>query len=1366
MEKQILESDALKANIEQTKNIPVIIPDEHVWFISLSENYTGIHNRTKDFLREFNHPFSNRPEIVNMLMNFAITDFRIYENCPESERAYKVILQVFNKLLQEQLPNENAKHLIYTYLLFFSKNYNSLVQYDAVVKEYLQILEDNLEKNRFNYISNMGNFRKNLQKGVENPKWEKEIFNFMMKLVRENLNYWESTTNIEQWYENNKFKFSQDYFSVIENMGKPFYTVQYEQLEQCKSWNDLIKMAFSLSDIIDAFRKEIDTFKTISEQFSYLFYLLHLPGTVYHREYLIIELNRIIRRFRTELNEQDAIIAMDELFDQFQSLKATHINLILDSILALGKEIISTENKTLIHHFENLTIKFGFETPGVAYLTNDWELKVNPAHIKNVRVWLELIEFDPEMMSRLLSALIINLRIGGIFVFDTDFFQKDITQLLNSKISPKYKQIKQLSRIFPVYFNEIGAEGKLRDVSTRIDELCHRQDKLIHFLRKQIHTEGNNSHINITLDVIKFWYDLKKTNLRAILPPNVYELVNPHGEFVIGVHEVIHKFCQVGQCTLEQLLDKEKNEIADIAKNVNHNATIDITRVTLIVELYQLLKEKYIFETKNIIEIIRRFNFFNQEDIQNLDNKLTNHDNIGALKQIYAFMRTLNDIIFDPKESEGWENIYYKRHIAFGIPSMYGYYKEAKFDALGMTFRLERVASVIINEIIADLNTDYFTLNTLNGIFEVVQLLRDGLSLDGIYDQGFDSNIKMLQYSLTSGSFTIRQYINIFQFMEGSVKEITHKYFIRPYEQLLHIIVPMLVSEEERKDSNQLNKIILQKSEFFYRDLISSAFIVQSLDNFFGQILSNLRKQINDLSDSEIQNLMSYDKGLVFSPLYERTPTLDNQVFLGSKAYYLKQLYLNKFPVPHGFVITTEVYRRLNAILKIPALSAEIDSVIKENISNLEALSGLEYGNPDKPLLLSVRSGAAISMPGAMNTFLNVGLNDEITEELSHRDNFAWTSWDCYRRLLQTWGMSFGLERNDFDKIIIDYKKKYKVNQKIEFTPAMMKEIAFAYKQFLIDHNVEFETDPFLQLRKAIIAVFNSWYTERATVYRSHMKIADEWGTAVIIQQMIFGNIHRESGSGVLFTRDPQENDSKINLTGDFSFLSQGEDIVAGLINTLPISEKQRIRYYANAPFSLESAYPDIYHKLKDLAKEMLEEHSFGHQEIEFTFETSKAEDLYILQTRNMTIVKQDAVEVFAAPEDDMERVGSGIGIGNKVLNGLIVFDLEDVARLKQNLPLENAVLVRPDTVPDDIEIIFECEGLLTGRGGSTSHAAVTAATLGKTCVVNCQDMLVYENEKKCIINGKAFFLYDKIAIDGNNGIIYKGHYPIKLQEI
>lgn len=1361
----MIKSQALEANLSRTQNIPYTIPDHHQWFMSLSDNYWGIHKRITDFFNEYHHPFSNRTEIVNQLVSVTISDFWLYKELPEEskEKSLQIIFDIYKELLQKQLADDLCKQLIYTFLDFFNNSYET-IENTHFANDFIQILVDNFECNRFSYLYNVGHFKKKLRKAVENEQCKEKAFDFMKQLLKSNVQFWEESTQIETWYEKNKEKMSKDYSEALKPLGKALYTDYYTGIDEAKDFDALSQYAFTFADIIEAYKKEIDIFDKASEQFCYIFYLLHLPGVKYHREYLLIELNKVIKKISNELDEEQCIASMNELFDQFNDFKENHINLILDSILTLGKEIINTKNNTLIHYLEKKIIDFGFVTPGITYMTNDWELKVNPCHVKNIRVWLDLIEHDPETMQRLLAALIINLRVGGIFIFDTDFFQKDITKLLNARISPIYKQTKQLARIFPVYFNEIGAEGVLRDVSTKIDELSHRNDKLIHFLRKQIHTEGNNSHIQITLDVIHFWKDLNKSHLEKILPQNVYCLVDPDGIWVKGVHEVLIKLLENNNLTVEQLIEKNKEEVEDLVKNIQHDNETDIKRVCLIIELYQLLKEKYIFDSTDIINILKKYYFVDKEDIDKLEMLLEKDEPVATLKHIFSLMKKLNDIIFDEKKSEGWENVFYKRHIAFGIPSMYGYYKEVKFDALGLTFRLERIASVLVKRIIMGINTEFFTLKVFKEICDMIKLLRDGLSLDGIHDQSFDSNLKMLEYSLTSGCFTIDQYINIFQFMEGSIKEIINNYFIRPYDMLLKTIIPQ--QNPEINDKYLIKKTIAQKSEIFYRELLSSAFIIQQLDNFMGEILNNLRKQVNVLTSEEAQNIMTYDQRMAISPLYHETPIIDNQVFIGSKAYYLKKLYLNDYPVPPGFIITTEIFRRIKSILKVESINNELDQMIKTHLSKIEKITGCKYGDPHNPLLLSVRSGSAISMPGAMSTFLNVGLNDEITEELSKQDNYAWTSWDCYRRLLQTWGMSYGLERDDFDKIILDYKKKYNVAQKIGFTPANMREIAFAYKQLLIDNGIHFEEDPFMQLKIAAISVFDSWNSPRAKVYREHMHIANEWGTAVIVQKMVFGNIHRESGSGVLFTRDIKSNRSAINLNGDFSFLSQGEDIVGGLVNTLPISEAQRLRSYQKAPFSLESHYPDIFNKLKEVAKRMIEKDGFIHQEIEFTFETADADGLFILQTRNMAVVKQGGVEVFATAREDMHKVGSGIGIGKGVLNGIIVFDKEDIEKIKNDPQNDKQlVLVRPDTVPDDIELIFECDGLLTARGGATSHAAVTASSLGKICVVNCDDLMVNDQEKKCSINGTQFKLFDEVAIDGQNGIIYKGNYPIMVDE-
>jgi pyruvate,orthophosphate dikinase len=293
--------------------------------------------------------------------------------------------------------------------------------------------------------------------------------------------------------------------------------------------------------------------------------------------------------------------------------------------------------------------------------------------------------------------------------------------------------------------------------------------------------------------------------------------------------------------------------------------------------------------------------------------------------------------------------------------------------------------------------------------------------------------------------------------------------------------------------------------------------------------------------------------------------------------------------------------------------------------------------------------------------------------------------------------------------------------------------------------------------------VLDSWYSKSTVSFREHMQIADDWGTAVLVQKMILGNRSRDSGTGVVFTSSPYKDYSSINLYGDFVICSQGEDVVSGLVSTLPISEAQR-KMQNNDPLSLESAFPDVYRQLYVFAKRLMEQHGFVHQEIEFTFESRKAESLYILQTRNQNIVDKKPPAVFRQSPSEMQTVGHGIGIGSGVLSGRLAFDMEDMEGLTRQSPGISIILARPDTVPDDIPLLFKCDGLITAKGGVTSHAAVTAERLGKVCIVKCRGLLVDEANKRCLLNGREFSAGQPISIDAGLGNIYEGNYEIITQ--
>lgn len=1356
-------SKALEVNLAQTRDTEIEIPREQQWFAELSKSYWGIYKRTQEFIKELNHHYINYQYVIENLHNISLTDLWFYNSLEESEKALTVLVNIFKKLFEANL-KESQRELLITTLIKFIDRLAKLGEFPgSIIHQCLDIIKADMEKHELLYIRNSGYFKTYLNKIAELPEYNQTVMCMTGELLGKCIDYWESTSKVEKWFKEKSSLFHSENSDKIALIGKPFFDNLRGQLAEAQNWSQLYELLF-FNDIANYFRRFSDQFDTPLEKIYYIFYLLHLPGMTQLNNHLLYDMNRLLRNVLKELDENETTTFLANIIALFEELKEQHAGTVLDCIHTLGREVIDTGDQRIISYFINGLIRFGFIYPGELAVNNDWQIQVDTNHVKNIRVWLELVEYSPDSMRELLSALIVNLKLGGIFISDTDLFQRDVTKLLNSDISPVYKQMKQLARIFPVYFREIGAEGKLREVTTAVDELSRRKDRLIHFLRKQIHTESNNTHIELTKKILQYWYDGNAEPLLRIVPEDVIDSLDTKSEWYMHVHEILLELCRKKDATPMQLLLLDVDELEQAISKLASGNSRDKKRVLYILQLHTLLLEKYSLESENIISMLKSYRFFSNKDIEGLQENLEKNDIGAALGQVYKLMHHLKKIIIDPNTSEALENIYYKRHIAIGIPSMYGQYIEPKFEALGLMFRLEKAASKLMVELLQSVNLEYITAKTFRHVCDVLELFKEGLELDGIYNQGFNSNFEMFKYSLTSPSFSLDQYINIFQFMAQNIKEIISEYFLDVYERPLKEVIPKISAIKGTLSEAENKQLYHMESEKFFREILSSAFLVQDLDNFITNIISTLRSMIDSYSSDLIKNMMTYDPDLTISPLYKETVEMDNPVFLGAKAYFLKKMTSYDFPIPPGFVLTTEVFRHYDTIKVHPYMEQEMDQFILNHIWEVEKITKLQFGNPKNPLLFSVRSGTAISMPGAMRTFLNVGMNDEIAETFSKKAGHAWTAWDCYRRFIQSWGMAYGIDRDTFDSVILEHKVKYGIDQKIQFTPEQMRNIAYAYKKVLEDYGIHIEKDPFKQLKQAILSVLRSWSSHRAIYYREHLQIADEWGTAVIVQKMALGNLSTCSGTGVVFTHNPLNDKSGINLYGDFTLCSQGEDIVSGLVHTLPISESQRRDFYSDCDFSLQSAFPNIYNELLNLATQLIETHGFMHQEIEFTFESDNPDDLYILQTRNQKLKKQKTFATFVLAPDKMKLVGRGIGIGGGALSGILTFDMKDLQESIKCSPDEKRILVRPDTVPDDIPMIFTCDGLITGKGGATSHAAVTAASLGKVCVVNCKGLVVNEAEKRCIINGVSFRAGDKISLDGNLGNVYEGIYEIQYE--
>ena len=494
----------------------------------------------------------------------------------------------------------------------------------------------------------------------------------------------------------------------------------------------------------------------------------------------------------------------------------------------------------------------------------------------------------------------------------------------------------------------------------------------------------------------------------------------------------------------------------------------------------------------------------------------------------------------------------------------------------------------------------------------------------------------------------------------------------------------------------------------------------------------------------------------------------DMRNLLGGKGANLAEMTGLGLPVPQGFTITTEACTQYYEDGR--KINDEIQAQIMEYIVKMEGIVGKKFGDKENPLLVSVRSGARASMPGMMDTILNLGLNEDVVDVMAKKSNNPRWAWDCYRRFIQMYSdVVMEVGKKYFEQLIDEMKEKRGVKQDVELTADDLKELAGQFKaEYKAKIGKDFPTDPKEQLMGAIEAVFRSWDNPRANVYRRDNDIPYSWGTAVNVQMMAFGNMGDDCGTGVAFTRDPATGEK--GLMGEFLVNAQGEDVVAGVRTPMPIAK-------------MAEEFPEAFKQFTEVCA-TLEDHYRDMQDMEFTVEAGK---LYMLQTRNGKrtakaalkiacdlvdegmIDKKQAVamidprnlDTLLHPQFDAKKLkeatpaGKGLGASPGAACGKVVFTADDA--VEWNKKGEKVVLVRLETSPEDITGMKAAQGILTVRGGMTSHAAVVARGMGTCCVSGCGDINMDEENKKFTLAGKTYHEGDYISIDGSTGNIYDG---------
>ena len=498
---------------------------------------------------------------------------------------------------------------------------------------------------------------------------------------------------------------------------------------------------------------------------------------------------------------------------------------------------------------------------------------------------------------------------------------------------------------------------------------------------------------------------------------------------------------------------------------------------------------------------------------------------------------------------------------------------------------------------------------------------------------------------------------------------------------------------------------------------------------------------------------------------------------LGGKGANLAEMTNIGLPVPQGFTISTEACTKYYEDGR--TINPEIQAEIMQYVDKLEEITGKKFGDLENPLLVSVRSGARASMPGMMDTILNLGLNEDVVGVMAAKSGNPRWAWDCYRRFIQMYSdVVMEVGKKYFEQLIDEMKEKKGVTQDVELTAEDLKELAGQFKaEYKSKIGTDFPSDPKEQLMGAVKAVFRSWDNPRANVYRRDNDIPYSWGTAVNVQSMAFGNMGDDCGTGVAFTRDPATGEKK--LMGEFLTNAQGEDVVAGVRTPMPIAQ-------------MADKFPEAYEQFTKVCA-LLEDHYRDMQDMEFTVENGK---LYMLQTRNgkrtakaalkiacdlvdegmidekqaVAMIEPRTLDTLLHPQFDAKAlkaaqpVGRALAASPGAACGKIVFTAEDAKAWADRG--EKVVLVRLETSPEDIEGMMSAQGILTVRGGMTSHAAVVARGMGRCCVSGCTEIAMDEENKKFTLAGKTYHEGDYLSLDGSTGCIYDGQIPTVDAEI
>ncbi|MDD2230478.1 MAG: pyruvate phosphate dikinase, partial [Candidatus Cloacimonetes bacterium] len=742
-----LQSKALSDNMAVTKVFEISLDEDALWLLKSTKSHFGIYGRCKEFLEEVYHPFMNLEIAMNLLRVGVLGDLWFYLNFPDRERVLKVIYGCYLNIAGKLDERTKEKRFVSDLLELFTALSNHENMEDKHLDMILGWLCDWKERFGEHYSRLGGSFLK----AMEGLKSRSELNTKALELLRgiygDGLRFWEiecASFPVE------RMAFADDGFPQYS-----YFQKLRKRLERVSELSEMAMLPF-FNDISNRLRELVCSVDSVEDRIQYIFYLLGLTGMEDLRDHLLWDLNRELSRIYTELGTKSIPETIDSVFVFLASFEDSHRSIVLDCLLTIGKNVIKSGDKQHISHFIHKYTAMELTPPGKVFVRDDWQLDTDKNHIKHLRLCLELIAINPLLCKDLLAYLIISVSKVGVFISDEDLFQKDVSALLNAKIGTVFIQLKHLLRQFPVFYNEIGAEGDIREFSTEIDEMSQREDRLIHFLRKQVHTESNNTHIQLCASIIDYWIHLDASRLLDIVPQDVMLYLQSEASLLSAQSQAVKDFLTKQKMDVTELKNLSWQRLEKLFEGSKDDWHLH--RLNLLCNIHLLLRDKYGLDPYDIVKFLSSYRFFDAKEQNRLRTSLSRRDYESSIRQLLGYIGKLNNIILNPKLSSSWENIYYKRHIAAGIPSMYGTYREVKLEAMGMVFRIENLVRRLFSYSLQQVNLSYINHKNMRRIIRVLELYDFAMRQEVLTNAAFSSAVSMLDSAQSISNCSLEQY--------------------------------------------------------------------------------------------------------------------------------------------------------------------------------------------------------------------------------------------------------------------------------------------------------------------------------------------------------------------------------------------------------------------------------------------------------------------------------------------------------------------------------------------------------------------------------------------------------------------------------